>query len=420
MSLAGRGTASGLVAQLRPGMTVYVPGMSGESLAFYAALQANPEAAAGVRFAGVHFPGINRSDYLGLHSQARRRAYFMQSGLRKGFADGRAELLPLDHPGIYADLAEHVTVDIAIAQITPPDDRGACSLGPCADFLPAVWNKAGRRWGHINPRLPRTHGSFHIDATDLDAVFEDDSDVLACDVGSGHETARDQAAFVASLVRDGDTLECGIGKLPTAILSALHGHRDLRFHSGLASASVIPLLDGGSIRRGPSIECGVALGDAAFYRRLSDDDSFFFRPVSETHDIRRIAAIRGFCAINSAIEVDLFGQVNADSIQGRSVAGVGGLPAFVSGARLSTGGRSIIVLPAATDDGTHSRIVSTLGSSAAIAIPRHDADYVVTEHGIAALRACSVQARARALIDIAAPQFREGLDRAWHNIEQRL
>ncbi|MDB5987873.1 MAG: Acyl coenzyme hydrolase/transferase [Nevskia sp.] len=401
-------------------MTVFVPGMSGESLSFYAALQANPEAAADVRFAGVHFPGVNRSDYLALHPRTRQRGYFMTSSLRRGMQDARAELLPLDYPGIYRDLAEAVDVDIAIAQVSPPDQEGRCSLGACIDFLPAVWKKARQRWVQINPRVPRTRGSIALDAEDFDAVFEQDCELLAYRSDGNEGASAHHAALVASLVRDGDTLEFGIGKLPNAILAALGNHRALRIHSGLITDAVAGLVDAGAIRGEGAVEAGVALGDAAFYARVGADDSFYFRPVSETHDVRRIGAIANFCAINSAVEVDLFGQVNADSIKGRLLAGVGGLPAFASGARLSTGGRSIVALPAITEDGAHSRIVPALGAGCTVALARHEADYVVTEHGIAALRGLSLHARAKALIAIAAPQFQEELARHWHDIAARI
>lgn len=413
-------SSPGLLDRLRPGMTVYVPGVSGESLPFYAALRERPEAAAGVRFVGVHFPGINRSDYLGLHPEARQRSYFMLPGLRPGLASGRAELLPLDYPGAYRDLAENVEVDIAIAQLTPPDANGQCSTGASADFLPAVWKRARTRIGHINPRLPRTAGSFAVPAADLDAVFEADSELVSFDAGKPDDRMRKHAAFVAGLVRDGDTVQFGVGKLQSAVLDALRSHRRLRVYSGMVSTAIVDLLDAGAIQGAASIEAGVALGDAAFYQRVGQDEAFYFRPVGETHDVRRIAAIPSFCAVNSAIEVDLFGQVNGDCINGKLLAGVGGLPAFVHGARLSAGGRSIIALPSATDDGKLSRIVPTLSPCGLVALPRHEADQVVTEHGIADLRGKSLHARAQALIAIAAPPFREELARAWDEISRRL
>ncbi|MES2684704.1 MAG: acetyl-CoA hydrolase/transferase C-terminal domain-containing protein [Pseudomonadota bacterium] len=413
-------SAAEIIAGLKPGMTVYVPGVSGESLAFYEALRAAPQHAAGVRFVGAHFPGINRSDYLGLHVEARQRSYFMLPGLRAGFADGRAELLPLDYPGIHRDLSEQVEIDLAIAQLTPPDAAGQCSTGLSADFLPAVWAKARRRVAHFNPRLPRTTGSFSVPANTLDAFFEADHALVEYDSGAPSEAMLKHGALVAGLVRDGDTLEFGVGKLQAGILKALGSHRDLKVWSGMASSPVLPLLDAGVIRGRGHITLGVALGDAAFYERVGRDDSFHFRPVSETHDVATLGGIRNFCAINSAVEVDLFGQTNADSLNGKLVAGVGGLPAFVAGALRAEGGRSIIALPAATDDGRFSRITLALGERSLTALPRHMADYVVTEYGIAALRGLGVQARAAALIAIAAPAFRESLARQWAGVAEKL
>jgi acyl-CoA hydrolase len=408
-----------VVARLRPGMTVYVPGIGGESLAFHAALQADPDAAAGVRFVGVHFPGINRCDYLGLHAQARQRAYFMQPSLRAGLRDERVELLPLDYPGIFQDLNQ-LPIDIAIAQVTPPDASGMCSLGPCADFLPAVWKNARVRVAHINPTLTAARSSFAVDASEIDVAFEAEAPVVQYESGALTTAQQRHASLIANLVRDGDTVECGIGKLPSAILAALRAHRRLRIHSGLVPSQVVDLVDCGAIHGEAAVQAGVALGNLDFYRRVGADETFFFRPVNETHDILRIAAIPQFCAINSAVEVDLFGQVNVDSINGRLVAGVGGLPAFVSGSRLSPLGRSIVALPATSENERHSRIVAAFGTRSVVALPRHEADYIVTEYGAAALHGLSMHERARALIAIAAPQFREELERAWHSIAERL
>lgn len=410
-----------VLERLAPGMTVFVPGMSGESLALYEALRQKPEAAAGLCFVGAHFPGINRSDYLGLHPSARQRAYFMTPSLRAGMADGRAQLVATDYPTAYRDLAALAPqIDIAFVQVSPPDANGDCSLGLSCDFQPAVWAAARQRIAHINPQMPRTRGSFSIRYADLDAVFEAAQDVLTYDGGTPGEAMRAHGARVASLVRDGDTLEFGVGKLQAGILGALADHRRLRVWSGMASTPVLDLLDRGVVSGKASITIGVALGDRALYERAASDDCFHFRPVSETHDVRRMAALPNFVAINSAVEVDLFGQVNADSVNGRLVAGVGGLPAFVAGASLSEGGRSIIALPAATDDGRHSRIVARLSGSGLVALPRHTADLVVTEHGIADLRGLDVHARARALIDIAAPAMRESLASAWDSVARGL
>jgi len=409
-----------VVASLEPGMTVFVPGLAGESLALYEALKAAPDHAAGVTFTGVHFPGINRSDYLGLHPQARQRAYVMTPGLRPGLIDGRAELAMLDYAGIYRDLAARAaSVDLVIAQVSPPDADGRCSFGPGADFHPAVWSLARRRILHVNPNVPRTRGAFSVRLTSADGYFEAATPLVHYDAGAPSAAIEQHAALVASLVRDGDTLEFGVGKLPGAILAALSNHRGLRIWSGLVTDAVSKLVDAGAVAPRGAIDAGVALGDAAYYARLDGDDSYYFRPVSQTHDVRRIAAIDNFCAINSAVEVDLFGQVNADSLNGKLLAGVGGLPAFVAGAQLANGGRSIVALPAATDDGRHTRIVSRFNNGL-VALPRHTADYVVTEHGIAELRGRDLRGRAEALIAVAAPAFRDTLAAEWDAILRRL
>lgn len=408
-----------VLVELRPGMNVFVPGVSGESLALFDALRASPESASGVRFISTGFPGINRSDYLGLHASTRQRAYFMLPGMKPGLADGRAELLPLDYPGIDRDL-QSCDIDLAFFQVSPPDAQGGCSLGVSCDFHPAAWARARRRIAHLNPRMPRTRGSFSIRYADLDAVFESDHELLSYDGGTPTEAMGAHAALVASLVRDGDTLEFGVGKLQAGVLAALTGHRQLRVWSGMVSTPLLQLLDCGAIAGPGSVNVGVALGSRELYERAGRDEAFHFRPVSETHDVRRIAAIKNFLAINSAVEVDLFGQINADSLNGRLLAGVGGLPAFAAGALLSPGGRSIIVLPSATDDGRHSRVVARLGEPGVVALPRHAADYVVTEQGIASLRGLGVHQRAAALIRVAAPQFRDALAAAWAGIAARL
>jgi acyl-CoA hydrolase len=406
--------------KLRPGTTVFVPGVSGESLAFFEELTRYPERADGLTFVGVHFPGINRCDYLSLHSNVRQRAYFMSPTLREGLSTGRVDLLPLDYPGIVRDLERMRSPDVAVAQVSPPDEQGMCGLGVSQDFLPSIWHRAKSRILHINPRLPRTRGSFAVRASDCDIAFESDSAIPTLQDETPDASSLRLAALVAGLIEDGDTLQFGVGRLQAAVLGSLKNHRRLRVYSGMVSTPVIGLMDAGAIEGTGAIECGVALGNEAFYARLDRDPTFFFRPAAETHDIRRIAAIPNFCAINSALEVDLFGQVNVDSLNGRLVAGVGGLPAFAAGAQLSPGGRSIIVLAASGDKGRVSRIVCSAQSHPLIALPRHAADIVVTEYGVAQLSDRSLQQRAQALLSIAAPEFRDELGAKWRDVERRL
>jgi acyl-CoA hydrolase len=414
------GNAAGALEFLRPGTTVFVPGMSGESLPFYEALSCDPERADGVTFVGAHFPGINTTDYLALHPSTRQRAYFMSPSVRTALPSGRVDLMPLDYPGIVRDLEETVAIDVAVAQVSMPDDAGRCSLGASYDFLPSVWRRARVRIAHVNPLLPRTRGSFAVALDDCRFYFECPATVPTL----LHETADAatirHAANVVDLVRDGDTLQFGVGRLQGAILEALVARRRLRIYSGMVSAPVARLIDSGTISGDGAIEAGVALGETPFYERVGTDATFYFRPARETHDIRRIAAIPQFCAINSAVSVDLWGQVNAESIAGRLVAGAGGLPAFSTGARLAANGRSIIALPATTDGGKASRIVAQMPPGSLTTVPRHETDCVVTEYGVANLRGRSVQDRARALISIAAPQFHDQLSSCWRDMERLL
>lgn len=404
-----------LVASFEPGMTVFLGGVSGESLALRDTLHAMPEKAAGVRFAGVFFPGINDGAYVSLHPQARQRAYFMSPAFRPSFLDGRVELLPVDYIGAWQDLAS-LDIDLAIVQTSPPDQAGQLNLGICHDFAPAAWARARRRVAHLNPAMPRTRGSSALRLDECDAVVDCEAPLLHYPAEPVDSAFARLAREAASVVRDGDTLQLGIGRMVAAVLEALRGHRGLRLHAGMATAAIEPLLDGGVIAGRDAVTVGLALGDAGFYQRVAGDERFRFAPVSETHDVRRIAAIDNFVAINAALEVDLFGQVNCDTLGGQLVAGVGGMPAFAAAARLSPGGRAVFALLSSAAGGKRSRIVPQLGSGALVGAPRHVADIVVTEHGVADLRGASLVQRAQRLISIAAPDHRAALAEQWNDM----
>lgn len=407
-----------VVSRLEPGMTVFVPGVSGESQAFFAALARNPAKADGVRFVGVHFPQLNRNDYAGLHPAARVRAYFMQPALREPFRQARVELVPADYAGILRDFGR-LDVDIAVAQVAPPDSAGDMSLGLAYDFLPAVWRRARFRVAHVNPELPATRGSFRIAASECDLICDEPSPLIEYDSGEPTDALIRLGRNAASVIRDGDTLQLGIGRYQRALLAALDGHRRLRMHSGLVTADVLPLVDRGVMAGDAAIEAGVALGDRAFYRRLAQDPTFFFRPASETHDVRRLAGIPNFVALNAAIEIDLFGQVNTESLGAGLVAGVGGMPAFAQGARLAENGRAVFCITATADGGRASRIVPRLADRF-VALPRHAADIVASEFGVARLEGLSIDERAERLIGIAAPRFRDALAAQWQEIRNAL
>jgi acyl-CoA hydrolase len=409
-----------LVDGLFPGARVFAPSMAGESALLLAELGARPEAARGVTFVSVQFPGIGRADWLRVHPEARQVAYFMSDAVRAGLREGRAELRGLDYPGIFRDLRDGPPVDVAFAQVSPPGADGACGTGLCNDFLPAVWGRAARRVVHVNPRLPRTRGSFRVRLEDVDAWVEADADVVAYETPPPTPVEERIGAHVARLVRDGDTLQLGIGAVPRAVAAALGGHRGLRVHSGFASDPVKALWDSGALDRDVAIVIGQGLGTAAFRSFVEACDRFELRDVGHTHDVAVVGAIERFVAVNSGIQIDLLGQVNAEAVDGTLHAGAGGLPAFAAGALRSPGGRSLVCLPSTARRGTVSRVVPLLDAGAICSVPRYLADVFVTEHGVAEVRALSLDERARAIIAIAAPDHRAGLEAAWEAMRRKL
>ena len=407
-----------LVDALQPGMRVFVSTLSTESALLQQELAADPDRARGVTFCGVQFPGIDRADYLAFHPEARQSAVFMSPAVRQGLAQGRADLLSLDYLGLVRQLRDEPPVDLAIAQLTPPDADGWCSPGLASDFMPLVWPRARRRLAHLNPRLPRTKGSFRVHVSELDASLESEQTLLHYAEPAGGEIESRIGAQVAGLVCDGDTLQFGIGAIPLALAGALSGHRRLRIHGGMVSAALRTLWQAGAIDRDARITTGVVLGDAATHDFVARLEPLWLTDVSQSHDPSSIGRIPRFIAINGAVEVDLFGQVNAERAQGAIQAGAGGLPAFAQGALASPGGRLLICLPATARKGAVSRIVPALSDQALCTLPRYLVDAVVTEHGVAELRGLSLDARAQALIAIAAPEHRAMLSNTWDTIRR--
>lgn len=393
-------------------MTVYVPGLAGESPVLVAALRAAPEACSGVRFIGVWLPGINRVDYAGLHAETRATAFFITRDMAASFAEGRVDFMPLCHFDTFHFLRDETSVDLAVLHTSLPDAAGRLSLGVANDFTPAIIGKARTKVALVNPRMPRTRGASTVPLADIDYLVDADAPLLADD-DTPDPTFDTIGRHVASLIADGDTLEVGIGRVQR-IFGTLVGKRDLRIHTGAITTPLLRLVEASGIAEvGNAITAGVALGSDALYRFVRDDPRVRFAPVGLTHDIATLRAIRRFVAINSVIEVDLLGQANAETIGGRRVGAVGGLIDVMRGARASPGGRAIVALPATAKCGTVSKIVASFPAGTPLGIARSDMDVVVTEHGVAELRNKSIDQRAAALVAVAAPQFRDELARAW-------
>jgi acyl-CoA hydrolase len=311
-------------------------------------------------------------------------------------------------------------MDVAIAHLSEPDRDGWCTPGLACDFLPPVWTRARRRVAHINPRMPRVASAFRVHVSELDAYVVSDQSLLDFRDPPAGETEQRIGERVAPLVRDGDTLQFGIGSVPLGLAGALAGHRSLRFHGGLVSCALRVLWDAGALDRDARHTAGVVLGDASLREFAGGMDTLWLAPVDHTHHPAVLARIERLVAINSAVEVDLFGQVNAERAGGVLAAGAGGLPAFAQGALASPGGRCLICLASTARKGAVSRIVPALTQDGVCTLPRYLADTVVTEHGVAQVRHLSLDERAQALIAIAAPEHRDSLTRAWQTLRTRL
>lgn len=412
--------AQSLTEHFRAGHRVFAAGLSGESALLREELRQFPARAANVEFTSVQLPSIDRTDYLRVHPDARTVAFFMTPAVREGIARRRAALHALDYAGIARHLLDAAPFNCAIGQFTLPDAQGWCSPGLSCDFTPLVWSRALLRVGHLHPDLPRISSSFKVHLSEFDAVVEAGGPLVTLAEPPSSNVGGQIGQHAARLIRDGDTLQFGIGSVIPDVARALRAHRRLRIHSGMISTFIQTLWEDGALDRDASIVAGVVLGEEAFYDYVGRLERVLLEDVRNTHAVDVLATIPRFVAVNSAVEVDLFGQVNSERSGGRIQAGAGGLPAFAQGSQLAPDGRLLICLPATARGGKLTRIVPTLDANGMCTLPRYLADAVVTEFGVAELRGLTMAARAEALIAIAHPDHRGTLTAAWEEITSGL
>jgi acyl-CoA hydrolase len=341
-------------------------------------------------------------------------SYGALGSLRALSRAGRLQVVACNYsalPKLFASGA--LPCDVGFVQVSPPDSDGNCSLGIGVDYVADAIAHTPVLIAEVNRRMPDTVGTARIPISRFSAMVETDRPLLEAPERAADQTERDIARHVAALVEDGDTLQLGIGSLPSAVLEALSGHADLGIHSGMISDPVVRLVDKGVITgAGKQIDAGVivtgaALGTSDLYQRIPELP-VEFRPASYTHDPGVLSQLRNLVAINSAIEVDLTGQVGAELRRGVYVGAVGGQADFTRAAS-TTGARSIIALRSRS--GGKSTIRAAL-QAGAVTTARADVDYVVTEYGAARLSGASLAERGRRMTAIAAPEYREQLERA--------
>jgi acyl-CoA hydrolase len=396
-----------IASVLPPGGRTLIGGCSGESLFFAEAAMRAGETLGAMTFTGIFVPGLNKQTYLA-NPRCRVETFFLTPELKA--AGDAVSFLPLCYGDILARLRK-VPIDAALFMATPPDSQGICGFGPIVDFLADIWPKIPVRIAHINPRLPRVRGAAGIPFSELTAFIEQEQPLLQMADAGTDPTSGAIARNVARWISDGATVQAGLGKIPGAALRALRDRHDLRIHSGLVSEAVVDLEEAGALSGGVAVTGGVAVGTQRLYDAVGGP-AYRFEPVAYTHSLRILSEISNLVSINSALEVDLFGQAYAEMGPGGLMSGPGGASDFARGT-YAAGGLRIVALPASAAKGAVSRIVGPNAGAGPVSLGRMDTDVVVTEFGAADLRGLGHHDRAKALIGVAPADHRETLEKAW-------
>jgi 4-hydroxybutyrate CoA-transferase len=366
----------------------------------------------------LHLLCLGRADYTlpAYDKHFRHNGLFLGANVREAVAAGRADYTPILLSEIESLFCSgELPLDVVLLQASPPDEYGFVSLGVGVDCTLNAARCARHVIAEVNRQMPRTLGDTFLHVSKLNAIVESDRPLLELKPEPFSDLHRRIGENIEPLIPDGATLQLGIGGIPSAVLACLGDKRDLGIHSEMCSDSVMPLIDAGvitgdrkTLHRG-KVVIGFVLGTAELFRFVHENPLFEFRPVQYVNDPFVVAQNERMVAVNSAIQVDLTGQVCSDSIGTQPYSGFGGQLDFIRGAARSKGGRPIIALPSTAKDGTVSRIVPMLDPGAGVVTTRADVHYVVTEFGVAYLHGKTLRQRAEALIAIAHPKFRDDL-----------
>jgi len=346
----------------------------------------------------------------------RVNSFFISENVRDIIQEGFGDYTPIflsDIPKLFN--SGQLPVDVALIQVTPPDERGMCSLGISVDIVKSAAENAGMVIAQVNPRMPRTLGDSLLHAHDFDFLVPVDVPLLESVAPEPNDVTRRIGEYVAALVDNGATVELGIGRIPQAVLESLKDKKDIGIHTEMFTDAIIGMIESGVITGARKsldrnkVVASFCLGTKKLYDYIDNNPMFSFHPTEYVNDPFVISQQHKQVAINVALEVDLTGQVCADSLGTMFYSGIGGQVDFNRGAARSHGGKAIIAFPSTAKHGTISRVVSQLSPGAGVVTTRGDVHYVVTEYGVAYLHGKSVQERALALISIAHPDFREQL-----------
>ncbi|MBI4913428.1 MAG: acetyl-CoA hydrolase/transferase family protein [Acidobacteria bacterium] len=415
-------SAAEAVACVRSGHRVFLHGGVATPLALVKALVDRAPELRDVEITHLHTAGT--ADYARPEFAASFRVanLFTGANIRPYIDHDRVDYVPCflsEIPSLFRTKTRHLSV--AMVQLSPPDRHGFCTLGTSVDVARAAVDSADIVVAQINPRMPRVHGDGFVHLGSVDYFIEEEAEIPEHRPEPLTEVERAIGRNCAELIEDGATLQMGIGAVPDAVLAALAHHKHLGIHTEMFSDGVLPLYESGAIDNTQKVihpgklVAGFTGGSRKLYDFIDDNPAVVFLDIAYVNQPNVIARNPKMAAINSAVEVDLTGQVCADSIGHRIISGVGGQMDFMRGAFLSKGGKPIIALPSTTKRG-ESRITTTLKPGAGVVTTRPHVHFVVTEYGVAYLFGKTLRERAKAMIAIAAPQHREQLDREWHEL----
>ena len=406
------------VAGITSGSQVYVHCAAAAPSVLLDALVARARAAdlTDVRVVHLHLEGPGPHLARDMARHIRHRALFIGPNARTAVAEGRADYVPVflsDVPRLFT--TGELQLDAVLVNVTPPDEHGFCSLGVSVEAMQAAMRAARTVIVQFNRAMPRTLGDSFVHVDDIDLAVEVDVPPYEHAPPVIGEVERAIGAHIAELIPDRATIQLGIGAIPAATATFLRHKRDLGVHTEMFTDSIVDLVEAGAVtgaakeRNRDKLVTSFVMGTDRLYRFVDDNPMVEMRPVDFTNDTSIIRTFRRMVSINSAIEVDLGGQVVADSIGRRLYSGVGGQMDFVRGATIAPEGRAVIALPSTAAGGTVSRISSTIKPGAGVVTTRAHARTIVTEFGVAELFGKSLRERAEALIAIAHPDFRDEL-----------
>ncbi len=350
-----------------------------------------------------------------MESHFRHNSLFAGAGTRKAIREGRADYTPTFFSEIPRLFRNNILpVDVALIQLSPPDQQGYLSYGISVDYTLQAAESSKIVIAEVNEQMPRTNGAY-IHVSDIDYIVESNRPLIEIPLPTITPIEEKIGRYIAELVPDHANLQLGIGGIPDAALKFLQGKRDLGIHTEMFSDGVVDLYEKGVItNKYNNLHPGkftatFLMGTNRLYRFVDGNPNVEMHPVDYTNNVMIAGRVNNLISINSALQVDLFGQVCADTLGTQQYSGVGGQVDFVRASSLSPGGKSIIALPSTNKNGTISRIVSKLNEGACVTTSRNDIHFVVTEYGIANLRGKTIHERAKALIEKAHPNFREKL-----------